>query len=273
MSIRRQCELLGVNRSSVYYVAHPACTDEDVALMNAIDEIYTEEPSFGYRRICAALKNWKDQHVNHKRVSRLMRVMGIEAIYRKPRLSKPNPEHRVFPYLLRNVPVVRPNQVWATDITYIRMGRGFAYLVAILDWFSRYVVSWRVSNSVDTAFCLEALDDALSLGERPETFNSDQGCQFTSSAFTGRLLDADIKISMDGRGRVFDNIFVERLWRTVKHEHIYLHDYGTITALIQGLTTYFWRYNNRRPHQSLEYATPADVYFGKASAPAVAGRR
>ena len=213
-------------------------------------------------------------HVNRKRVVRLTRLMGLEAIYPKPRLSTAHPEHRIYPYRLRGVRVTRPNQVWSTDITYVRMAQGFLYLTAILDWFSRYVLAWRISNSLDAHFCVEALQEALELSPtKPEIFNTDQGVQFTARQFTQCLESQNITISMDGRGRVFDNIFIERLWRTVKYEHIYLHDHTTTASLIDGLTNYWHLYNSERPHQSLGNATPSEVFFGQAEAPQLAARR
>lgn len=198
--------------------------------------------------------------VNRKRVQRLMRMMGLEGVAPGPHTSRPHPMHTIYPYLLRDLVIDRPNQVWCTDVTYVPLPHGFLFLVAILDWYSRYVLAWMVSNTQDTVFCLEALDEALMQG-CPEIFNSDQGCQFTSAAFTGRLLAAGVQVSMDGRGRVFDNIFIERLWRTVKYEEIYLHDYRDGRELEQGLTTYFQFYNAHRPHQSLGYRTPEQVHF------------
>ena len=199
--------------------------------------------------------------VNRKRIQRLMRLMGIQAIYPKPRLSIGGKGHKIYPYLLKNLSINRPDQVWCTDITYIRLAHGFVYLVAIMDWYSRRVLSWRLSNTLDTDFCLEALEEALEHG-KPEIFNTDQGCQFTSESFTGRLKKAEIKISMDGRGRVFDNIMIERLWRTLKYQDIYIKDYQTVMALQAGLDEYFQFYNNERPHQSLEEKTPSMVYYG-----------
>lgn len=246
-------------RSSFYYepVGDSA---EDLELMKRIDEHYTRTPFYGSRRIAFEL-NQEGMKVNRKRVQRLMRRMGLEAIYPKPHLSKPAPGHRIYPYLLRNVKIERPNQVWSTDITYVRLRGGFIYLVAVLDWYSRYVLSWEVSTTLDTSFCLSALDWALRDG-KPEIFNSDQGAQFTSESFTGRLEERGIQISMDGRGRALDNVFVERLWRTVKWEEIYLKDYSSVLDAIYNLKIFFPVYNFARPHQSLRYQTPAAVYFG-----------
>jgi putative transposase len=229
--------------------------------MRRLDEQYTRTPFYGIRR----MHHWligQGYEVNAKRVKRLLRQMGLEAIYAKPRTSTPAPGHLIYPYLLRGLPIVRPNQVWGTDITYIRLRRGFVYLVAIMDWFSRYVLSWEVSVTLDVGFCLAALEWALETAQ-PEIFNSDQGSQFTSEPFTGLLLAHDIKISMDGRGRAMDNIFVERLWRTVKYEEVYLKDYETVQDAIESLRCYFLFYNHERMHQSLAYLTPAQVYFQK----------
>jgi putative transposase len=228
--------------------------------MRLLDEQYTRTPFYGSRRMVFALEEqgWK---VNRKRVQRLMQQMGIEAIYPKPRLSDPQPGHRIYPYRLRGLAITRPNQVWSTDITYIRLRHGFVYLVAILDWFSRYVLDWEVSVTLDTQFCLSTLDRALEKA-KPEIFNSDQGAQFTSKEFTGRLQSAGIVISMDGRGRALDNVFTERLWRSVKYEEVYLKDYAGVPDAIGNLKNYFRFYNGRRRHQALEYQTPEAVYFG-----------
>jgi putative transposase len=259
ISVRRQCELLGLNRASLYYQPAPE-SEENLRLMRLIDEQYLKTPFYGSRRMTAWLEG-EGYDVNRKRVQRLMRVMGIEAIYPRPHTSKGNPSHKVYPYLLRDLPIVRPDQVWSIDITYIPMRLGSMYLVAIIDWYSRYVLSWRLSNTLDVVFCMEALEDALQLG-KPSIFNSDQGSQFTSLEFTRRLeLEADIAISMDGRGRALDNIFVERLWRSVKYEDIYIRDYENGADLDSGLTEYFQFYNYERPHQSLNYRTPATVHF------------
>ena len=257
MSVRRQCELLGLSRSSLYY--EPAReTSEDLRLMRKIDEQYTACPFYGSRRMTAWLTD-QGEEVNRKRVQRLMRVMGLEAIYPKPRLSPAGKGHRIYPYLLRGVKVERPDQVWSTDITYVPMPSGFMYLAAVIDWFSRYVIAWKLSNTLDGSFCLEMLDEALK-GGRPEVFNTDQGVQFTAAAFTGRLESAGVAVSMDGRGRALDNVFVERLWRSVKYEDIYLRGYEAVPELYQGLGRYFIFYNNERLHQSLDYRTPAAVY-------------
>ena len=229
--------------------------------MRRIDEQYLRTPFYGVPKMTDWLR--KQHHaVNPKRVRRLMRLMGLEAIYPKPKLSEPAAGHRIYPYRLRDLAIVRPNQVWATDITYIRLRQGFVYLVAVMDWFSRYVLAWELSNSMDTGFCLSALDWALKAA-RPEIFNSDQGAQFTSDAFTGRLETHGITISMDGRGRVIDNIFIERLWRSVKYEEVYLNDYTGMLDATGALGRYFVFYNRERSHQSLGYRTPEDVYFRK----------
>ena len=261
ISIARQCDLLELPRSTYYYHSHGE-SPENLQLMRLLDAQYTETPYYGIRRMTAWLRS-AGYPVNHKRVARLMRKMGIEALYPRPRTSVPHPEHRVYPYLLRGVEVNRTNQVWSTDITYIRLHGGFIYLVAVMDWYSRYVLSWALSITMDVSFCLEALNEALS-GAQPEIFNSDQGAQFTSCDFTGRLESAGIRISMDGRGRAMDNIFIERLWRTVKQEEVYIKDYRTPREATQELERFFIRYNEHRQHSSLSYQTPATVYFGKA---------
>jgi putative transposase len=258
--VRRQCQLLGLNRSTWYYEPVPESA-ANLALMRRIDEQYLRRPYFGSRRMTVWLRA-EGEAVNRKRVQRLMRLMGLEAIYPKPRTTLPGAGHKIYPYLLRNVAVTRPNQVWSADITYVPLRCGFLYLMAILDWYSRYVLAWRLSNSLDVGFCLEALDEALGLA-RPEIFNSDQGVQFTSREFTGRLEAAQVAISMDGRGRALDNVFVERLWRSVKYEEVYLHDYATGAECHAGLSAYLKFYCAERPHQSLEYRTPAEVYWGK----------
>jgi putative transposase len=226
--------------------------------MRLIDEEYTRHPFFGSRRMTAWLER-QGESVNRKRVQRLLRIMGLEAIYPKPRLSVASRGHRIFPYLLRDVRIERPDQVWSTDITYVPLASGFMYLAAVIDWYSRYVLAWRLSNTLDGSFCLEMLEEALGLG-RPEVFNTDQGVQFTAEAFTGRLLSAGVAVSMDGRGRCLDNVFVERLWRSVKQENIYLHGYESVPELKQGLACYWPFYNHERPHQALDYRTPAEVY-------------
>jgi putative transposase len=261
LSVSQQCELLGLSRSSYYY--EPATeTAENLALMARIDEEYTAHPFYGSRRMTSWLRS-EGHEVNRKRVQRLMRLMGLEAVYPKPNLSMRGAGHKVYPYLLRGVKIERVNQVWSTDITYIPLPNGFLYLTAVLDWHSRYVLSWRLSNTLDVEFCIEALEDALQVG-CPEVFNSDQGVQFTSAAFTSRLESAGAKVSMDGKGRCMDNVFVERLWRTVKYEEVYLWRHETVPALQAGLTRYFSFYNRERRHQSLADRTPAEV-FGEGS--------
>jgi putative transposase len=257
LSVRRQCELLGLSRSSLYY--EPAVeAAENLRLMRLIDQEYTAHPFLGSRRLTRWLIE-QGQAVNRKRVQRLMRVMGLEAIYPKPKLSAAGRGHRLYPYLLRDVSIERPDQVWSTDITYVPLARGFMYLAAIIDWYSRYVLAWRLSNTLDGSFCLEMLEEALGRG-RPEVFNTDQGVQFTAQAWTGRLEAAGVAVSMDGRGRCLDNVFVERLWRTVKYEDIYLWRYEAVPQLRQGLGRYFPYYNQERLHQALDYRTPATVY-------------
>ncbi len=251
--------MLGLSRSSLYYEPGGEAA-EDLRLMRRIDEQYTACPFYGSRRMTVWL-NEQGEEVNRKRVQRLMRVMGLEAIYPKPRLSVAGKGHRIYPYLLRGVKVERRDQVWSTDITYIPMASGFMYLAAVIDWFSRYVIGWRLSNTLDGSFCLELLEEALRAG-KPEVFNTDQGVQFTAAAFTGRLESAGVAVSMDGRGRALDNVFVERLWRSVKYEDIYIRDYDTVPELHRGLVRYFGFYNDERPHQSLGYLTPAAVYRG-----------
>lgn len=260
ISIVRQCELLDLARSSYYYEARGE-SRENLHLMRLLDEQYTRTPFYGIRRMTAWLHT-QGYEVNHKRVERLMSVMGLEAIYPKPRLSQSDAKAMVYPYLLRNLSIDRSNQVWSTDITYIRLAQGFVYLVAIIDWFSRYVLSWELSITLDVSFCLHALEQAL-LKAQPEIFNSDQGVQFTSREFTHRLQTAGIRISMDGRGRALDNIFVERLWRTVKYEEVYLKDYQTVREAECNLRDYFRFYNQERLHQALDYRTPATVYAGQ----------
>ncbi len=257
LSLVRQCSLLGISRSSVYYRRVPARA-EDLELMAQMDRQYLKTPFYGSRKMTAWLRA-QGYRVNRKRVRRLMRVMGLEAIYRRPNTSKPAPGHRIFPYLLKGVEVNRVNQVWTADITYLPMARGFLYLVAIMDWHSRYVLAWRVSNTMEVGFCLEALEEALSKG-RPEIFNTDQGSQFTSDAFTGMLLGQGIQVSMDGKGRYIDNIFVERLWRSIKYEEVYLKAYGNGAEAKAGIGDYLKFYNQERPHQALGYRTPGEVF-------------
>jgi putative transposase len=267
VSIRRQCALLGVARSSVYRPERPA-NDNDLALMRRIDELFTAWPFYGSRRLTATLRaeGWP---VNRKRVQRLMRLMGIAALGPKPATSKPAPGHKVFPYLLRGLSIERPNHVWAADITYIPIGRGFLYLVAIIDWASRAVLAWRLSNTLDTSFCLAALEEAVARFGTPEIFNTDQGCQFTSAAFTGALLAAGIRISMDGRGRWMDNVFIERLWRSLKHEDVYLKGYADGREARAGIASWIAFYNEQRLHQALGYRTPMEVWRSGLAAGAV----
>jgi putative transposase len=254
LSIRRQCELLGITRSGVYRPL-AANDDDDLALMRRIDELFTTWPFLGSRRMTAMLRT-EGHTVNRKRVRRLMRKMGLAALSPKPRTTKIAPGHKIFPYLLRGVAIERPNHVWCADITYIPIGRGFLYLVAIMDWASRAVLSWRLSNTMDVSFCLSALEDALVHFGRPEIFNTDQGCQFTSAAFTGALTAAGVRVSMDGRGRWMDNVFIERLWRSLKHEDVYLKGYADGREAHSGITSWFAFYNKTRPHQALGNQTP-----------------
>jgi len=268
ISMRTQCGLLGLSRSGLYYSPCPE-NPYNIELMNLIDEEFTRHPFMGVETMTMYLRKDKRKHCGPKRVRRLMRKMGLMAVYPKPKTSISNEQHKVYPYLLRDITVNRPNQVWATDITYIRLRSGFAYLVAIMDWHSRSVLSWRLSNTLDGSFCCEALDEALMLYGAPDIFNSDQGCQFTSEAFIRRLKAKQISISMDGRGRAFDNIFVERLWRTVKYQNIYLKGYETMREAQEGLTEYFHYYNHERRHQSLENERPWDVYKGAVLSQAI----
>lgn len=258
----RQCELLSLPRSSWYYRPTPASA-ETLELLRRLDEQYTRTPFYGVRRMTAWLRR-EGYVVNPKRVRRLLHLLGLETIYPKPKTSAPAPGHRIYPYLLRGVPITHADQVWSSDITYIRLERGWVYLVAILDWYSRYVLAWDVSTTLDSHFCLAALERALGRA-RPEIFNTDQGSQFTSHEFTGRLREAEVRISMDGRGRALDNVFVERLWRTVKYEEVYLKDYATVAAAISSLGGYFRFYNEERLHQALGYRTPAGVYHVRAN--------
>ena len=260
ISIRRQCDLLGANRAGLYYEPVGE-SEENVKLMRLLDEQYTRTPFYGSRKMTEWLAT-KGYEVNRKRVVRLMDVMGIEAVYPKPRLSQPGENHRIYPYLLRGVEVNRVNQVWSTDITYIRMAQGFLYLVAVMDWFSRYVLSWALSLTMEIDFCVKALHGALRRG-RPDIFNSDQGSQFTSEKFTGELTARQIAVSMDGRGRCMDNIFIERLWRSLKYEEVYLKDYASVTEARAGIDGWFRFYNHERLHQSLGYRTPAALYKGR----------
>lgn len=258
LSVRRQCELLGVSRSGLYY--EPVGTSaEELALMRRMDELHLAHPFYGSRKLTVALRD-EGHRVNRKCVQRLMRLMGLESIAPKPKTSEPHPEHPVYPYLLRGLEISRPNQVWAADITYIPMKTGFLYLVAIMDWYSRRVLAWRLSNTLDSSFCVDALDEALARFEAPAIFNTDQGSQFTADAFTKRLRDRKIAISMDGKGRCIDNVFVERLWRSLKYEEVYLHVYDTPHEARTGISRYMAFYNDKRPHQALGYQTPDAFY-------------
>jgi putative transposase len=269
IAISRQCELLDLSRSSFYY--KPEGEDDfNFELMRIIDEEYTRHPFYGARRMAA----WLRAHgfsVNRKRVSRLMRLMGITAIYPKPRLSANGPDHKVYPYLLQGMDISQPDQAWCADITYIRLAHGFVYLVVIMDWHSRYVLSWELSTTLDKRFCLDAARQAL-LISKPEIFNTDQGPQFTSEEFTGLLEEEGIRVSMDGRGRIYDNIFLERLWWTVKYEEVYLHEYRTVLEARAHLAEYFRFYNEERLHETLGYRTPHEVYFGTRSSLAPAAQ-
>ena len=258
MSVVRQCELVGLCRSSYYFTPMAIESEENLRLMLEIDKMYLKRPFYGYPRMTTWLRT-QGWCVNEKRVFRLMRVMGLQAVLPGPHTSRRHPEHSIYPYLLKGLEICSPDQVWCTDITYVPMKRGFLYLVAIMDWFSRYVLTWELSNSLDTSFCLEALDRALKRG-RPEIFNTDQGSQFTSEEFTKRLKAAEVRISMDGQGRALDNIFIERLWRSVKYEDIYLRDYEDGTQTRAGLDKYFRFYNTDRLHTALGNRTPRGVY-------------
>jgi len=260
ISLVRQSELLGISRASMYYQP-TAISEQDKHIMDLIDAIYTDCPYYGNRRMKAELNKTHNIEVGRDHVRTLMRVMGLEAIYPKPNLSNPCKDHKKYPYLLRNLKITKPNQVWSTDITYVKLETGWAYLIAIIDWFSRYVINWELSNTLEIDFCLDCLNQALNNNkQKPGIFNTDQGSQFTSSKFTNILEQNQINISMDGRGRCLDNIFVERLWRTVKQEDIYLKSYSDIRETRTGLNQYFSFYNNQRRHQSLKYETPASVY-------------
>ncbi len=264
LSIRDQCELLDLNRSTLYYKpVEPA--PETLELMRLIDKIFMAHPYFGARRIRSMLRREHDKHVTRKRVRRLMKLMGLETVYRRPRTSQPGDGHKIYPYLLRDLEVTGPNQVFAADITYIPMAKGFLYLVAVIDWSSRYILSWRLSNTLEDGFCVEALNDSM-LHAKPAIFNTDQGSQFTSSDFVAAVENAGVKVSMDGRGRWMDNVFIERFWRSLKYEEVYLHSYETTKAARESIGAWIDFYNNRRPHQALDYKTPAEAYFAsKAS--------
>jgi putative transposase len=268
VSVRKQCELLELNRSSFYYEPVPL-SEADLGLMNVIDEEFTKRPCLGSRQMIWRLRDL-GYSIGRKHTRSLMRKLGLEAVFPKKNTSQRNPEHPVYPYLLRDVMITRPNQVWSMDITYIRLGKGFVYLAAVVDWASRYVIAWRLSNTLTADFCVECLEEALGYG-RPEIFNTDQGCQFTSQEFTKVLLDREIQISMDGRGRALDNIFVERLWRTVKYEDVYLKGYQTIPEAQAGLRDYFDYYNMQRRHSSLEHKTPWMIFSGLETIDSTAG--
>ena len=262
IALTKQCQLIAATRSVVYAKKkrlQEEVIDPDGVLLQLIDEEYTRHPFYGTRRMTHYLRGC-GHAVNRKRVQRLMQKMGLRGMAPGPNTSKGHPQHKIYPYLLRGLDVNRPNQVWSTDITYLRLPHGFMYLVAIIDWYSRKVLSWRLSNTLDASFCVDSLEEAIKNYGVPEIFNTDQGAQFTSNSFTGVLLKNDIKLSMDGRGRALDNIFVERLWRTVKYEDVYLKKYGNVKDLLLGLTSYFMFYNNERRHQSLGYVTPDVVY-------------
>lgn len=260
ISIARQCRLLGLARSTLYYEGRGASA-ENLALMRRIDEQYLKTPWYGAPRMTHCLRA-QGYMVNHKRVARLMRLMGLRSVLPRRRTSVPASGHTIYPYLLSGLTIERPNHVWCADITYIPMQRGFAYLVAVMDWYSRYVLAWEVSVSLDSSFCVEAMERALSCGT-PEIMNTDQGAQFTSDAYIGLLQRHGVRISMDGRGRVFDNIMIERLWWSTKYEHVYLYDHATVPALKAGLRDYYTQYNTQRPHQALGYRRPADVHCGR----------
>jgi len=261
LGISRQCELLGLSRSSYYRPAHPASeSNENLELMRLIDEEFLKHPFYGSRKMRDYLRR-RGFVANRKRIQRLMRIMGIESVAPGPNTSKPRREHKTYPYLLRGLSITEPNHVWCSDITYIRMAHGFVYLTAVMDWASRYVLSWEVSVTMDDDFCVNALESALRKYNNPEIFNTDQGSQYTGDAFTGVLKGKGVKISMDGKGRCMDNIFIERLWRSLKYEKIYLEEFETVGDLIAGLKEYFGFYNFERPHQSFSGQTPAEVYW------------
>ena len=261
----KKCRLLEISRSSVYYEPKRAETDaEELALCRLLDELHIQHPWMGARSLRDQVNRRVDYTVNRKRIQRLMRLMGIHSVYAKPRTSIPGKGHKIYPYLLRHLNIDRPNQVWAADITYIPMERGFVYLVAIMDWHSRKVLSWKLSNSMDASFCVEALEEALARYGKPEIFNNDQGSQFTCDDFTKVLKDADIKISMDGKGRWVDNVFIERLWRSLKYEEVYLKAYESVRAARESIKTYLTFYNSERTHQSLVKLTPDEVYFSES---------
>ena len=267
LALTKQAAAVGIARSTVYYLPRPV-SPEDLALMRQIDKLHTEFP-FAGSRMLRRLLAIDGSKVGRRHVKTLMQRMGVEALYRKPRTTKPEPGHKIYPYLLRGVAITRPNQVWAMDITYIPMARGFVYLAAVLDWFSRRVLSWRVSITMEADFCVAALEEALARHGRPEIFNTDQGSQFTGAAFTGVLIKNDIKISMDGKGAWRDNVFVERLWKSVKYEEVYLHAYDSVSDARAGIGRYLDLYNRRRPHSSLDGRTPEQAYYDHNSMPPI----
>jgi putative transposase len=268
LPIQKQAEVLGISRSTVYYEPRPV-SESDLKLMRQIDELHLEYP-FAGSRMLRDLFGHQGLLIGRRHLRTLMRRMGIEAIYRRPNTSKPAPGHRIYPYLLRGLTITRPNQVWAMDITYIPMARGFVYLAAVVDWFSRRVLAWKLSITLETAFCIETLEEALSSNGRPEIFNTDQGSQFTSEAFTGRLKEEGIRISMDGKGRWRDNVFVERIWKSIKYEQVYLHAYASVSKARSSIGRYLEFYNSIRPHSSLKAQTPDQVYFHRLPEPMAA---
>lgn len=265
ISLTRQLELLGISRSSHYYKTKKSSKKslDDQVIMRVIDEIYTKHPFYGMRKIKNRLNSLHKINIGRKRIRRLMREMGIRTLFPEPKTTIANKEHKKYPYLLRNKEIQKNNEVWSTDITYIRMNNGWIYLTAIIDWHSRYILSWEISITLDTEFCIKALDSALQQNKKPEIFNSDQGCQYTSNRFTGILENNKIQISMDGKGRCLDNIFIERFWRSLKQEEVYLKAYESVADAYANIKAYINFYNHERPHQSLEYKTPAEVYFSK----------
>ncbi len=267
-TLTKQCALLSIGRTSIYYT--PQTSPMNKLLMDRIDELFTEDPARGTRRLQAALKRQFSLDVGRSKIRGLMARMGLRAIYRIVNTSKPNKAHKKYPYLLRGVKICRPDQVWSTDITYIRLSGGFAYLCAVIDWYSRCVLSWRLSTSLDSGFCIEALQKALAKYGNPKVFNTDQGCQFTSEDFTSVLKEHGIRISMDGKGRALDNVFVERLWRTVKYEDIYIRGYTSVSECRTGLEEFFIRYNTRREHSALLYNYPMEIYIGEVTLPLAA---
>jgi putative transposase len=261
LPIRQQAEILQISRSTVYYQPHPASV-ADLWLMRQIDELHLNYPFAGSRMLRDLLRQ-QGLEIGRRHIKTLMRRMGVEAIYRRPNTSRPAPGHRIYPYLLRGLAITRPNQVWAMDITYIPMARGFVYLAAVVDWFSRRVLAWKLSVTMEALFCIEALEEALSKNEKPEIFNTDQGSQFTSEVFVGRLKEEGIRISMDGRGRWRDNVFVERIWKSIKYEEVYLHAYASVNEARTSIGRYLEFYNSIRPHSSLGALTPDQVYFNR----------